>query len=103
MDGYAHHEADHYFDRGGEYRFDPAQLPAAHAACLRYAERSLVAGVPTVVSNTFSRKWEMQPYLDMARRMGVPVRVIEATGRWPNVHGVPQEAIERMRQRWEAV
>lgn len=101
MNGYAHHEADHYFERGGEYRFDPAQLPVAHANCLQHTEQSLNAGVPTVVSNTFTRKWEMQPYFDLANRLNVPVRVIEATGCWSNVHGIPQEAIERMQKRWE--
>ena len=28
---------------------------------------------------------------------------IEATGNWPNVHGVPKDAIERMRARWEHI
>ena len=101
MNGYAHHEADHYFERGGEYRFDAAQLPVAHENCLRYTEQSLAAGVPVVVSNTFTRKWEMQPYLALARRLNVQVRVIETTGRWPNVHGIPPETIERMQKRWE--
>ena len=29
--GYEHHEADHYFERDGAYKFDPADLPKAHA------------------------------------------------------------------------
>jgi tetrahydromethanopterin S-methyltransferase subunit A len=29
--------------------------------------------------------------------------VIEARGAWPNCHGVPNDAIERMRERWELV
>lgn len=29
--------------------------------------------------------------------------IVEATGNWPNVHGVPEDVIERMRARWESV
>ena len=56
-----------------------------------------------VVANTFTRRWEMEPYLEAAKHRGVSVRIIEATGNWPNVHGVPEDAIERMRARWEPV
>jgi hypothetical protein len=28
-------------------------------------------------------------------------KVIEATGKWQNLHGVPAEMLERMAQRWE--
>jgi hypothetical protein len=45
----------------------------------------------------------MQPYLDAAKAAGVTVRVIEARGKWKNCHGVPTDAIERMRRRWESV
>ena len=31
--GYEHHEADHYFERDGAYKFDPADLPKVHQAC----------------------------------------------------------------------
>ena len=57
--------------------------------------------VRCVVANTFTRRWEMQPYMDAAKRCRVPVRVIEARGKWANSHGVPADAIERMRARWD--
>ena len=101
MVGYEHHEADFYFERDGVYAFDPAELPTAHAWCLDRAKDSMARGARCVVANTFTRRWEMQPYLDAAKAAGVPVRVIEATGTWKNCHGVPAAAIERMRKRWE--
>lgn len=64
---------------------------------------SLARGISCVVANTFTRRWEMQPYFDAAKEAGVPVRVIEAKGKWKNCHGVPAYAIERMRDRWESV
>jgi predicted kinase len=101
--GYEHHEADQYFERGGGYAFDAAELPKAHAWCLERTQDSLRRGVRCVVANTFTRRWEMQPYIDAAKAAGAQVRVIEARGGWKNCHGVPVEAIERMRARWELV
>ena len=100
--GYEHHEADQYFERNGDYRFDAAELQKAHAWCLKRAKDSMARGARCVVANTFTRRWEMQPYIDAAKEAGVPVRVIEARGAWNNCYGVPDDAIERMRARWEA-
>jgi len=92
-----HYEADAFFMDRGAYRFDPAKLSAAHKWCQSMTLDALKEGYDVVVANTFTRRWEMQPYVDM----GFPVQVIVARGNWPNVHGVPAEAIERMRERWE--
>ena len=101
--GYEHHEADNYFERNGTYKFDATDLPKAHAWCLERTKDSMARGARCVVANTFTRRWEMQPYFDAAKAAGVPVRVIEARGEWANCHGVPADAIERMRARWELV
>ena len=101
--GYEHHEADQYFERDGVYAFNVAELPKAHAWCLERTKDSMARGVRCVVANTFTRRWEMQPYIEAANAAGVTVRVIEARGAWPNCHGVPADAIERMRARWESV
>ena len=99
--GYEHHEADQYFERGGTYCFDATELSKAHAWCLERATDSMRRGARCVVANTFTRRCEMQPYLDAAESAGVPVRVLEARGEWDNSHGVPAAAIKRMRARWE--
>ncbi len=101
--GYEHHEADQYFERKGVYTFAAAELPKAHAWCLERTKDSMARGARCVVANTFTRRWELQPYMDAAKAAGVPVRVIEACGAWENCHGVPADAIERMRARWEFV
>ena len=101
--GYVHCEADQYFEVNGQYRFDASKLSAAHADCLQRAIAALDAGYPVVVANTFTRRWEMEPYVKAAKIRGVNVRIVEATGNWPNVHGVPEYAVERMRARWEPV
>lgn len=101
MLGHCHFEADQFFMRGGEYNFDPARLKDAHEFCQNGAELALQSRRDVVVSNTFTRKWEMQPYLDMAAKYGASVRIIIADGNYKNVHGVPDEAIKKMRDRWE--
>lgn len=100
--GFEHYEADQYFERDGQYQFSPSELPKAHAWCLARVKESMARGVPCVVANTFTRRWEMQPYIDAATDAGFRVRVIEAHGEWENCHGVPADAIDRMRARWES-
>ncbi len=95
--GYAHFEADQYFCRDGRYRYDASKIRDAHAWCRQRTRDALQRGRRVVVANTFTRIAEIQPYLSMCDF----VRVIEARGRWPNVHGVPAETIERMTARWE--
>lgn len=99
--GYVHCEADQYFEFNGVYSFDPRQLASAHARCLSHARNALVVGNSVVVANTFSRQWEMQPYLMIAEEFGAKVRILEMTGSWPNIHNVPEHVIAGMRARWE--
>ena len=105
MSGHAHYETDQYFclNNNGEYRFNPSQLASAHAWCLEQVKHSIQQRTPCVVSNTFTRAWEMQPYIDAAKAANMPVHILHAQGMWQNSHGVPEEAIERMRQRWEVI
>lgn len=99
--GYAHFEADMFFERNGKYCFDAALIGQAHDWCASEARKALADGKSVVVANTFSRLWEMQKYLEIAEFCSVQFRVIEAKGNFQNIHGVPQEVIEKMRNRWE--
>ncbi len=99
--GFDWYEADMFFSRDGSYRFDPKKLSDAHEWCRKQVDYSLYAGRDCVVSNTFTRHWEMEPYLAIAARYGAPVETVVATGNYRNVHGVPIDAIEKMRSRWE--
>lgn len=96
-------EADDYFYRDtGTYQFDASKLKEAHADCLMRATAALERGMHVFVANTFTQRWEYQPYLDAASRLGVQVEVLEARGAYGSIHNVPAEAMERMRARWEA-
>jgi predicted kinase len=101
--------ADDYFMVGGEYRFVPAHLPAAHADCQARTRAALVAGATVAVCNTFTQRWELEPYLSLARDLNVPCVVLdlfdggltdaELANR--NDHGVSVETITGMRGRYE--
>lgn len=101
--GYQHIEADQYFERAGRYQFDASELAQAHAWCLDQVIACLKQRKRCAVANTFSQQWEIQPYLDAARAANVPVRIIEANGKWQNTHNVPEETITRMLARWETI
>lgn len=96
-EGFLHFEADMYFEVDGQYQYDATRIRDAHNWCQNVARQALAAGKRVVVSNTFTQLREMAPYLNMAKNS----QVIEATGKWENVHGVPPEMLERMAQRWE--
>ena len=56
-----------------------------------------------VVSNTSTQEWEMEPYIDMAEEKGYSVfsLIVENRHSGDNIHGVPSESIERMKNRFE--
>jgi len=98
------YSADMYFERNGEYHFDPTQLKTAHEWCKSHAESALHAGVPIVgVANTFTQEWEMKAYFELAEKYGYRSSSIIVENRHgsENIHGVPDEALERMESRFE--
>lgn len=101
------HEADNYFvDGEGVYRFDPTKLAAAHKECLHDATTDGNADV--FVSNTFTQRWEMEPYITHAQREGMELRIITVSTDLTdeqlaarNLHGVTAEIIAAQRARFE--
>ena len=99
---HVHLEADMFFlDAQGRYVFDVEQLPQAFQWCLEQTAAVLKRGQSVVVANTFVRNAALAPFFALAQQVGATVRVVEATGNFPNVHGVPETVIQRMRQQWE--
>ncbi len=101
--------ADDYFMVGKEYRFDPSKLPAAHADCQARTRAALAAGATVAVANTFTQRWELEPYFAFVRDLSVPFVVLDlfdgglsdAELAVRNEHGVPAETIAAMRERYE--
>lgn len=99
-----HYEADMFFTDAAtdEYRFDPAKIKEAHQWCQDSVRSAMEERYsPVIVSNTFTRKWEMDAYLKMAEEHGYKVQIITCQGDFGNVHDVPPEKVEQMRERFE--
>lgn len=99
-----HLEADMYFvDKDGNYNFDPAQLKYAHEWCQFECERAMEWELKVAVSNTFTQEWEMKAYYELAEKHGYTVFsiIVENRHGGVNEHGVPQEALDRMKNRFE--
>jgi len=108
---YAICEADKFFtDKEGNYNFDATKLSEAHKWCKEQVEIRMKDNQANsqfypeiVVSNTFTQEWEMQPYIDLANQYGYTIFTIIVENRHGNssIHGVPEETINKMKNRFE--
>jgi predicted kinase len=97
-----HFEADMFFIKNNVYCYDPTLLNQAHQWCEQQTAQALQQGKAVVVSNTFIKWWQIKPYIYLAKQYNVPVKLIEATGQYPNIHAVPAETITAMKTRYES-
>jgi predicted kinase len=108
---YAVCEADQYFyDKEGNYNFDPSKIKDAHAWCKNKVETMMgdhqlnEQYYPEIaVSNTFTQEWEMEDYFKLAEKYGYKVvsLIVENRHGGKNVHGVPEDKLEIMKNRFE--
>jgi len=96
-------EADMFFTDGESYNFDPLRIQEAHDWCIDCTFNALMRDRKVIVSNAFTRNWEMARYSLMASLIGVPFSIIEAKGDFESVHGVTVEGKEAMKERWESI
>ena len=97
--------ADDFFeDKEGEYNFDPTKLKEAHNYCqFRCSERMRQQKARIVVANTFTQEWEMDEYFKMAERYNYRIHTVIVENRHgnENVHGVPENKLQQMKNRFE--
>ena len=98
--GSRHYEADMYFEQSGQYTFDPAQLPRAHAWCFDKFAQAVRRNQPVIISNTFTQYWEIKNYINFALDYDAKVIVVHCLGKWDNVHNVPKDKVDQMRSRF---
>jgi len=96
-------EADQFFIEDGIYKFDVTKLKWAHELCRMECERAMKDGIKLSISNTFTQEWEMQPYFDLAKKHGYRVYslIVENRHGGVNEHGVPEDKLEIMKNRFE--
>jgi len=104
-----HVEADMYFINDGEYKFDGSKIKDAHEWCQNEVNTAMILNHTTgvnkriVVSNTFTQEWEMKAYTDLAESYDYRVYslIVENRHGGVNEHGVPEDKLEQMKNRFE--
>ena len=106
---------DDYFVKDGKYEFNPAKLSEAHKhtqdMCNQYMRDRVIdeGSGSCIVANTFSQRWEMEPYIRMAKEHGYRLFVVDLFDNGcsdeelfaRNWHDVPLKVIQGMRMRWQ--
>lgn len=104
-------EADDFFTLDGEYKFNFGLIKAAHQYCFGKAFYNLYRGKNVIVSNTFTQKWEIAPYVETAFMSNFEWEIVEPKTKWKsnpnecaekNVHGLQEAIIQKMKDRWES-
>jgi len=112
---YDHFEADQYFERIVNevnqlhntpitYRdvFNKRDLPLAHKECQDNTLNSLKNGRNVVVSNTFTKLWEISHYIEFAKLVqNVEITIYELKTQFTNSHDVPLETVNFMKNNFE--
>jgi predicted kinase len=95
---------DFFVNENGEYEFDSQKIKEAHQYCqFRCSERMRQQKAKIVIANTFTQEWEMKVYYDMAERYNYRIHTIIVENRHGsvNVHGVPEDKLQQMKDRFE--
>jgi predicted kinase len=104
------YSADMYFEDMAEngdlvYNFDPSKLREAHEWCQKHTGLAMELNKCDIigVANTFTQEWEMEAYIKLAEKWGYRVSTVIVENRHggKNIHGVPEEKIEIMKNRFD--
>ncbi len=101
---------DYFYDEDGSYKFDPEEFKDAHEWCKSEVDVCAKQGYEViVVHNPFTRKWEVDPYFQIAVSNGYRISVLnlydsglndaQLAGR--SKQNIPVHNIRKQRQRWE--
>lgn len=95
--------ADDFFtNEYGEYHFDRNKLKQAHEWCQNEVRQYMeLDAIEVAVHNTFTRKSEMKPYYELAKKYGYHVVEIIVKSDFKNVHNVPEETLKAQCKRFE--
>ncbi|XP_062343623.1 NEDD4-binding protein 2-like 1 [Cinclus cinclus] len=102
---------DDFFVENGVYSFEPDFLEDAHKWNQKRARKAMKNGKsPVIIDNTNIHAWEMKPYVMMAHENRYQVTFQEPDTPWKfnvqeltrrNIHHVPREKIQRMKEQYE--
>lgn len=83
------------------FEYKPELAAIYHAQNIVQALAFMEKGYTVIVDNTNIQRWEAKPYVACAIKLGIPIVFIRVKGNFPNIHGVPEDVIQRMKLRME--
>lgn len=98
-----HLEADMFFMRNGQYKWDKEYISDAHDWCFNAFCTAIDNGQDVVVSNTFCRLRDMTRYLVHAEYRGHDIIIHECCGQFQNIHNLPEDVLLNMKKNFTFV
>ena len=97
------YEADQYFEKFNNSKFDHKLLKKAHQHCYDLVKKELLNGNSAIVSNTMTSKEELKEYENLAKKLNVKFvsLILENRHEGISIHNVPEETIEKMKKRFD--
>lgn len=90
-----------HVENDGVYRFKADKLAFFHKKNQERAIAAMQAGKNVIIDNTNIKKFEAKPYIEAALQVGATVKFVRATGNFKNVHGVPDDKVQMMKEKME--
>ena len=97
------YEADQYFEKFNNNKFDPKLLKKAHQYCYESVKQELERGKSSIVSNTMTTSDEVVEYQNLGKELGVKFVsvIIENRHNGKTIHNVPNSSIENMNKKFD--
>ena len=100
--------ADNFFEKKKEdgtieYNFDISKIGIAHSVCRSKTKNAMEFEYRNIfVANTFTTEKEMREYFNLAKEFGYKIFTLVVENRHgnSNVHNVPTETLEKMKNRF---
>ena len=96
-------EADQYFEKFNDNKYDFKLLKKAHQYCYQSVKEELENGRSVIVSNTMTSEEEVLEYYSLAKELNVKFVSVILENRHDGVsnHNVPKLSIEKMNKRFD--
>ena len=95
-----HFEADMFFTKSdGTYDWKPSLVGVAHKWCQDKVRNALNTSDVVIVANTSLTKAEVDTYVEIGKAAGAEIVIQRLTGNYQNVHKVPDETLQKMREK----
>ena len=102
---------DDFFMVDGKYQFDANSLVENHMKCTAQADKAMNIAEDNdvnhtlIIHNTFTKQWEMTPYMILAEKYHYTVHTLIVENRHgsESIHDVPADSIKAQRDRFEVI